>query len=116
MAELNNFGAIFTFAIEMEQQISDYYAAQGLEAEAQASTKRIDKLERARREYVVEITLEPIDDLHSDDFTLDTDDTSEAGRDAVEATAKRFYTTAAPKVNVRQAQRILEKCGKQYGS
>mgnify|MGYP001145109615 CR=1 FL=1 len=114
MAELNNFGAVFTFAIGMEQQIRDYYAAQNLDDEADASSKRIEKLERARREYVVEITLEPIDDLHSDDFVINTDDPSEAGRAAIEATAKRFYTTAAPKINVRQAQRILERCGKQY--
>ncbi len=114
MAELNNFGAVFTFAIEMEQQIHDYFATQHLEAEAKASTKRIEKLERARREYVTEITLEPIDDLHSDDFALNTDDESEAGRAAIKLTAQRFYSAAAPKINVRQAQRILERCGKSH--
>jgi len=111
MAPLQNFGAVFTHAIAMESQLRDFYTAQGDEDAAKAASKRIKKLERARREYVVEITLEPIDDLDSEDYTLDTEG---AERAALEATAQQFYEDAAPKINVRQAQRILERCGQQY--
>jgi chromatin segregation and condensation protein Rec8/ScpA/Scc1 (kleisin family) len=114
MTALQNFGAVFTFAIEMEGQVHDYFAGLGDDDTAEAASKRIKKLERARREYVVEITLEPIDDLDTDTYQLNTEDTSSAGKDALTATAKQFYTDAAPKINVRQAQRILERCGKQY--
>ena len=114
MAPLQNFGAVFTFAIEMEGQIRDYYAGMGNDDAAKAASERIKKLERARREYVVEITLEPIDDLDTETYQLNTEDTSQSGQDALTATAKQFYTDAAPKINVRQAQRILERCGKQY--
>jgi len=116
MTALQNFGAVFTFAIEMESQVRDYYAALGNDDAAEAASKRIKKLERARREYVVEITLEPIDDLDTDTYTLNTENTSAAGQDALNATAHQFYVDAAPKINVRQAQRILERCGKQYAT
>jgi polysaccharide deacetylase 2 family uncharacterized protein YibQ len=114
MAPLNNFGAIFTFAIQMESQIRDYFQQLGMADRAKESGKRLEKLERARREYIVEITLEPIDDLESDTYTLNLNDTSPEGQRAVAAVARQFYADAAPKVNVRQAQRILEKCGSQY--
>lgn len=110
MAELKNFGAVFTFAIGMEEQLRDFYQTEGDDAAAKAADKRIEKLARARREYVVEITLEPIDGLEEETYALDT----QAGRDALEATVKQFYVDAAPKINVRQAQRILEKCAKQF--
>lgn len=111
MAELKNFGAIFTFAIGMETQLRDVYRADEDEDSAKAAEKRIEKLERARREYVVEITLEPIDGLEEDNYALDPDTQDRA---TMEGRAKQFYTDAAPKINVRQAQRILEKCGKQF--
>ena len=114
MALLNNFGAVFTFAIKMETAIQDYHQQLGHDDLAKESKKRIEKFERARREYVVEITLEPIDDLDGDDYQLNVDDTSESGQNAINSVAHRFYNEAAPKINVRQAQRILEKCGKQY--
>lgn len=111
MAELKNFGAVFTFAIGMETHLRDAYQAEGDEDSAKGASKRIEKLERARREYVVEITLEPIDGLEEDNYTLDPETQDRA---TMEARAKQFYIDAAPKINVRQAQRILEKCGKAF--
>lgn len=116
MASLNNFGAIFTFAIQMETQIGEYYQRLGLTDPAAETEKRREKLERARREYIVEITLEPIDDLEEENYVLNLEDTSAEGQHAVSAVAQRFYADSAEKINVRQAQRILEKCGKQYAS
>ncbi len=114
MAPLQNFGAVFTFAIEMENQVKAYYEAIGDADKAKAAADRVKKLERARREYVVEITLEPIDGLDTDSYALNVEDRSDAGQTALVAKAQQFYQDAAPKINVRQAQRILEKCGKQY--
>lgn len=114
MAELRNFGAVFTFAIDMESRIADYYRGLGNEEAAKTAEKNSEKLERARREYVTEITLEPIDDLDEDNYGLNVEDTSASGQSAVNMVAKRFYTDAAPKINVRQAQRVLERCGNQY--
>jgi hypothetical protein len=73
-------------------------------------------LERARREYVVEITLEPIEGLHEADYTLDFDDSSADGQKKLAASAAQFYADAAPKINVRQVQRVLEKCGQEHAA
>lgn len=114
MASLNQFGAILTFAIELENQLADYYQTIGNEERSKAATKRKSKLERVRRENVLEITLEAIDGLDEVNYVMNLDDTSEAGQSAVETIAIQFYSDVAPKINVRQAQRALERCGKEH--
>ena len=114
MASLNTYGAILTFAIELETQLRDYYQALGQAERANDADKRRIKLERVRRENVVEITLEPIEGLDENNYNLNLNDTSEAGQNAVETTAVRFYEDVAPAINVRQAQRALERCGKEH--
>jgi hypothetical protein len=114
MSALNNFGAIFTFAIEMEARLRDYYARAGDATRAADADKRRANLERVRRENVTEIKLEPIEGLDEGDYALNLDDTSPAGQGAAEAAAARFYTDTAPKINVREAQRALERCAKQH--
>lgn len=115
MDTLNAFGAILTFAIGMETRLRDFYTAAGDAARAADADKRRVNLERVRRENVTEIKLEPIEGLHEADYTLDLADTSSAGQRAAEATAARFYTDVAPKINVREAQRALERCARQHG-
>ena len=115
MASLNTFGAVFTFAIELEAQLSAYYDGNGAAAKASAADKRRKKLERVRRENVVEITLEPIVGLDADDYALDLSDNSATGQAAAARIAARFYRDTAPKINVRAAQRALERCGKEHG-
>ncbi len=114
MTALTNFGAIFAFAIDLETQLGAYYQAAGLSDLAAAADKRRTNLERVRRENITEIKLEPIDDLDADDFTFDLTDSSPEGLRAAAATAARFYDSAAPKLNVREAQRALERCAKQH--
>lgn len=114
MANLNSFGAIFTFAIEMEEKIQAYYQALGNSDKAEAAESRKEKLERSRRENVVEITLEPIDGIEEADYTLNLSDTTAAGQKALARIAAQFYADTAPKINVRQAQRTLERCGKEH--
>ncbi len=116
MSSLNTFGAILTYAIEQEARLSDYYKKAGKADQAIAADKRRAKLERARSLYVLEITLEPIEGLDESNYALDLNDTSATGQKAVAATAARFYSEVAPSINVRDAQRILEKCGKEYAA
>ncbi|MCY3834620.1 MAG: hypothetical protein OXG85_16535 [Chloroflexi bacterium] len=116
MASLNTFGAVFTFAIELERRLSAYYGSIGETHLSRAADKRRKKLERVRRENVVEITLEPIAGLDAADYALELNDGSAAGQAAAAGIAARFYREAAPKINVRAAQRALERCGKEHAS
>jgi hypothetical protein len=114
MASLNTFGAILTHAVALESALRDYYQRGGRAEQAQAADKRRQTMERIRREAVVEITLEPIEGLDEADYALNLDDHSTAGRRAAEQIAARFYADAAPKINVRQAQRALERAGQAH--
>ncbi|NDJ62588.1 MAG: hypothetical protein GYB67_15780 [Chloroflexi bacterium] len=113
-ASLNTFGAVMTFAIDLEARLRDYYRSASADDHAAAADKRRQTLERVRRENVTEIKLEPIDGLDVADCQLDLTDTSAAGQRAAAATAARFYTDAAPKLNVREAQRALERCARHH--
>ena len=62
MASLNAFGAIFSYAIELETRLRDYYQAAGDNPRAADADKRRSNLERVRRENVTEIKLEPLKD------------------------------------------------------
>lgn len=110
MTELNSFGSVMTFAIELEAKLVDVYARAGKADWSAASEKRKQKLERVRRENVVEITLEPIEGLNAADYTLPPN----ASPSEAAAIAARFYTDVAPKINVRSAARSLEQTGKQH--
>lgn len=111
---LNTFGAILAFAIDLEARLRDYYQSAGNAARAADADKRRQNFERVRRENVTEIKLEPIEGLHEDDYALNLTDTSEVGQKAVEAISAQFYADVAPKINVREAQRALERAGKQH--
>ena len=114
MSSLNTFGAILTYAVELEARLSAFYARLGEAEKAQAAEKRGKRLERVRRENVVEITLEPIAGLAAADYALDLSDGSAGGQAAAARVAAQFYRDAAPKINVRAAQRALERCGREY--
>lgn len=116
MASLNTFGAILSHAIELEARLFDWYGSIGEADKARAAGKRRRKLERARRENVVEITLEPIRGLDAADYALELDDGTAASQTAVAKVAARFYADVAPKINVRAAQRTLERCGKEHAA
>jgi hypothetical protein len=112
MSDLNTFGAIMTHAIEMESSLRDYFAAAGQTALAAAADKRRATMERVRRENVTEIKLEPIEGLNAADYALALEDHSAEAQRAAAATAARFYADVAPKINVREAQRALERAGR----
>ncbi len=114
MSELNTFGAIMSFAIALETQLRDYYQAAGDSARAAEADKRRGNFERVRRENVTEIKLEAIEGLNEADYTPDLGDHSPVGQAAAAQTAARFYRDVAPKINVREAQRALERAAKQH--
>jgi len=114
MSSLNTFGAILSHAIGLESRLNAYYIRAGQTERAAAADKRRKKLERVRRENVVEITLEPIEGLDEANYVFDLDDSSAGGQSAAEQLAARFYQDVAPKINVRTAQRALERCGQEH--
>lgn len=116
MTALNTFGAIMTQAIELERALAAYYERAGDSALAAAAAKRRSKMARVRREAVLEITLEAIDGLDTDDYALELEDLSAAGQRRVAETAARFYREVAPGINVRQARRALERAGREHAS
>ncbi len=116
MTALNTFGAIMTHAIELETALAAFHERAGNSAQAVACDKRRRKMMRIRREAVLEITLEAIEGLDSDDYVLELGDTSEAGQQRAAATAARFYREVAPGINVRQARRALERAAREHAS
>lgn len=114
MASLNTFGAIMTYAIDLEDKLHTYYQALGDEERAAEAAKRRSNLERVRRENVLEITLEAISGLDEADYSFDFDDQSADGQAALERVAAQFYSDVAPKINVRQAQRVLKRYAGQH--
>jgi hypothetical protein len=120
---LNQFGAVMTFAIEMEDQLAAFYdqlaeAGGGHAADfterAKGSRKRSSRLEASRRQNVTEITLEPIEGLDEADYALDLSDASAASINAIEETVRQFYTDATPKINVRETRQVLQRNLKEH--
>ncbi len=111
-----NFGAIFTFAENLEKQDMEFYTAAAANpacAEHQAllagfaknCKKNVTTAQRTRRECVTEMILEPIHDLNLDEFGEAASDATAMDAAAVlaraadlEARAERFYLTAAGKI------------------
>ncbi len=116
MSALNTFGAIMTQAIELETALGAYYERAGNSSLVAACAKRRSRMTRIRREAVLEITLEAIEGLDSDDYALELDDVSVAGQRRAAETATRFYTEVAPGINVRQARRALERAAREHAS
>jgi hypothetical protein len=114
--ELNTFGAILTYAIALEDKIAGYYAQAGNAARKADAEKRKSNLERVRRENVTEIKLEPIEGLREADYVIDFADISAEGQAALERTAAKFYEEVAPKINVREAMRALQRAGKDHAA
>ena len=114
--DLGTFGAIIKFALEIENEVRELYhglSEQSKDAELKQlfkdletrGQKRIQTLERVRRENVTEMILEPIEGLDSDSFRIHTailakDETTLKNHVAtIESALQSFYTTAARKID-----------------
>ena len=113
--DLGTFGAIMKFALEIENNVIDFYEkASGKVTDpnlkellgnlVSRGQKRVQTLERVRRENVTEMILEPIEGLDSDSFEIktdlpqDTDSTKKAGIE-IEKILLEFYNAAAAKID-----------------
>ncbi len=119
--QLGTFGAILRFAMELESQAAVFYeaAAQGDLADsfqemARISRKRLNRLERARREGVAEMILESVEGLDSSRYQVELTadaDTGERLQQAValEETTSLFYRDAAAKMPIEEIVRLFRR-------
>lgn len=105
--QLGTFGAIISFALELEQQAASFYEGQGRDKQAKNARKRIKRLERARRESVSEMILESITGLDSDNYQPDLSGDQPAR--ALAENARRFYTDAAAKLPIKEVARLFRR-------
>jgi hypothetical protein len=120
---LNTFGAILSFAIDLEARLGEYYTAaaggtadlaEQFEEYARKSAKRGQRLTAIRQENVTEMILEPIAGLNAEDYLIDFDPDTAGGAALAEAIrletrAERFYAEAGPKLNVTEARRAFQR-------
>lgn len=119
--DLATFGAIMTFALELEKQAAVFYEEAGrgsLEESfsdlAKRAHKRAKRIERTRREGVAEMILEPISGMNGDDYQVGLSsegDESELLKRAIRLveTSIRFYQDAAAKIPVKEVARTCER-------
>jgi rubrerythrin len=119
--DLATFGAIMSYALEIEERAFEFYtaAARGQLEEvfsdlARASKKRAKRMERTRREGVAEMILEPITGLNGEDYLVGL--SSEADEPALlkqalalTESATRFYRDAAAKLPIREVVRTFTR-------
>jgi rubrerythrin len=122
---LATFGAILSYALMLEGDAADFYEARARASQdslaaalAAASRKRIDRLQRLRREGVSEMILEAIHGFEEADFPLQGrsgggEEPWSARATAVEQTRQRFFETAAAKVPIREVSRQFERMAKE---
>jgi hypothetical protein len=111
---LNQFGAVLTFAIGLENQLAAFYQAAGLGDRAQVAKNNAEQLEKSRRQNVVEITLEPIEGLDEADYVWDLSGFSPHTANAAQALMARFYEDITPKINVLETRQVLKRCLKDH--
>jgi rubrerythrin len=114
--DLGTFGAILGFAMQLEDGLITLFQEEsGGNADlrhgmARAAEKRRKRLERARREGVAEMILEPITGLQSETYEPAAGGEGESWlRRALEAedAAARFYHDAGGKLPIREVSRLL---------
>lgn len=122
---LNQFGAVMTFAIELEGQLAEFYDkaakdhpahAAELQQRAEDARKRKKKIELSRTRDVTEITLEPIEGLDEAAYQINFGQTDIGAINTAEEVVRQFYADAAPKINVRESRKVLERCLKDHTS
>ena len=131
--ECTSFGSVIRFALELEKAASNVYdelaerpnlasAQESLKALAETHRKRSELLEHTRREKLNEMILEPIQDLDSTNYVVETevpDGLDMAGAKAfagkIEEISSRFYVDSSKTAQslLAEAARILDKMGKE---
>ncbi len=108
--QLNKFGAILKYAIDLEQKAAEMYRAganaepsQDLEDYAAAAEKRLSRLRILQRELVNEMLLEPIAGFDQPpppamDAAAMTPEEIRGRKVQIDQAAKQFYTVASDKL------------------
>jgi rubrerythrin len=125
--ELNTFGALLKFALELEEAAARFYEGaanaardealrNALAARAESAKKNTQRLERVRREQVNEMLLESIEGLRESDYRAGGDASPGAGDDdltasaaALEAACERFYRDAAERLSIPEVVRSFRR-------
>jgi rubrerythrin len=128
MKELGTFGAIISFALELENQAFGFYESlndtdffQTLSFLLKGSTKRIGRLKRIRQELVTEMILEPMTGVNGDEYRVTLADESggtEVIQQAVhlEENMGSFYAMAAPLIPMKEVERAFLRLAKENGN
>jgi hypothetical protein len=131
--ECTSFGSVIRFALELEKVSAAVYdeladkqclasAHDAFKTLSAAHKKRSDILEHTRREKLNEMILEPIQDLDSSVYVLDTEVPepidivgAKAFASKMEDTSSKFYSESSKiaKMLMAEAARILDKMGKE---
>jgi rubrerythrin len=124
---LATFGAILSYALELERDAAGFYEERAsaspddlAAAMAAACARRINRLERLRREGVSEMILESIHGFDEKAFPLirHLDQAGQAWRwRAAEAEQRRqlFFETAAAKIPIREVSRQFVRMAQENG-
>jgi len=121
--ELNTFGALLKFALDLEAALARFYSEaqaaatgeslQGIFVElASAGERNRKRLEQVRRQQVNEMLLESMQGLHADDYRVDLDaGGSELPRTAIHAEIRleRFYRDAAARLSLPEVARSFRR-------
>ena len=126
--KLGTFGAIISFALELEGQVLEYYESLNRTVFSQpgpqfikGSQKRLNRLRRIRQELVTEMILEPITGVDSDDFVVSISDGSDAVNTLhqairLEENMRRFYSTIASLIPMKEVERAFLRLAKENES
>jgi len=126
--ELGTFGAIISFALELELQMFEYYENHYESVFSKfdsqllvSSQKRANRLKRIRQELVTEMILEPITGVDSGDFAMSiSEGTNEADllHKAIhlEENMHRFYSAMSPLIPMKEVQRAFLRLSKENQS
>ena len=129
--ELGTFGAVFTFAIHLEENSAQFYedavgVLESLEAKKLFSSlgagarKRKKKVERARQEFVREAILVHVTGLSQNDYLIELESLHgmkehqilEAAL-AIEKNRQRFYNNASKKIGQPDVSRTFKRLAKE---
>ncbi|HVO43201.1 MAG TPA: hypothetical protein VMT34_11285 [Aggregatilineales bacterium] len=123
LTSLNTYGAVLSFAIELEGALQRFYESaapvagdheEQFEDYARTSAKRKQRLIGIRQDNVTEIVLEPITGLNGANYSVASAPPTSAAEALtaarrIEARAQQFYLDSGPKLNVTEPRRAFQK-------
>jgi len=128
MKELGTFGAIISFALELENQAIGFYDSLCETTPSllfsqllKGAQKRLGRLKRIRQELVIEMILEPITGVEKIDYVLELSETSNGSQlleqaKILEENMGNFYTNTASLIPMKEVERAFLRLAKENTS